>query len=142
MSEWRGLPLAGIAWDGAVLLGVNDDGLYSLDAASDGGAAISAWIETGLNDFGLPVLKRASNAYFGLTADGALTLEVGVTSSGAESTYSYAVQRGAGAPVQAKAHLGKGLLSRYWRFRVSNSEGADFTLHDLRVLFDDTARRA
>lgn len=142
MSEWRDLPwLTGIAWDGA-LLGVADDGLYLLDADDDAGADISAWVETGLSDFGSPLLKRASNAYVGLTADGPLGLDVWVTSADGETTCSYVIDQPGSAAAPAKIHLGKGLLSRYWRFLMNNQAGAGFTVHDFRVLFDETQRRA
>ncbi len=144
-SEWRDLPLTEIAWDGAALLGVAADGLYRLDAATDnygdGGIDIAAWIETGLTDFGSPALKRATDAYLGVSCVGALTLQVGSTALGTETTQSYLARRTEGAAVQAKANLGKGILSRYWRFKVSNSNGEEFALHDLRVQVDDTGRR-
>lgn len=142
MSEWRGLPLSGIVWDGSALLAVAADGLYRLDADTDPETTpVIGWIETGLTDFGSPALKRTTDAYLGVSCVGVLNVHVGSTALGVETTQVYYARRTEGAAVQAKANLGKSPLSRYWRFKVVNPSGQPFILHDLRVIVDETGRR-
>lgn len=75
-------------------------------------------------------------------AAGQLGVSVGVTSTGSEVTYDYALAaRPDAAAVPGRVKLGKGLRSRDWRFTLRNEPGRGFKLYDLQLMQDETSRR-
>ena len=122
---------------GGRLLAVGPDGLYVAD-----GAPQQAQVVTGLVDFGSPQLKRGGYLYLRYAAAGQLCVSVGVTSTGSEVTYDYALAaRPDAAVVPGRVKLGKGIRSRDWRFTLRNEPGRGFKLYDLQLLQDETSRR-
>lgn len=122
---------------GGLLLAAGPDGLYVAD-----GAPLQSLVVTGLVDFGSPQLKRGGYLYLRYVAAGQLGVSVGVTSTGSEVTYDYALAaRPDAAAVPGRVKLGKGLRSRDWRFTLRNEPGRGFKLYDLQLMQDETSRR-
>lgn len=122
---------------GGRLMAVGPDGLYVAD-----GAPQQSLLVTGLVDFGSPQLKRGGYLYLRYAAAGRLGVSVGVTSTGSEVTYDYALAaRPDAIAVPGRVKLGKGLRSRDWRFTLRNEPGRGFRVYDLRLMQDETSRR-
>lgn len=116
-----------------VLCACSPDGLVAFDAP-----AAAPLVRTGLTDFGSPAMKRASYVYVGYQGEPP-TLAVGNTGSGQEVTYSYPLPaRTAEAATPARAALGRGARSRYWRFTLT---GTVFALHDVTLEIAETSRK-
>lgn len=116
-----------------VLCACSPEGLVAFDAP-----AAAPLIRTGLTDFGSPAMKRASYVYVGYQGEPP-TLAVGNTGSGQEVTYSYPLPaRTAEAATPARAALGRGARSRYWRFTLT---GTVFALHDVTLEIAETSRK-
>lgn len=142
MSRWAPPEYNSIACIGGKLYAASPGGLFLLEGDDDQGEQIDAEIRGGLTDFGDPALKRPSYYYLGYEADGKLAVAVGYTARGVEESAEYTFPaRKAEDPVSNRTKLGRGIRSRYLRETIRNVNGADFVLHDRRMLLDSTSRR-
>lgn len=129
MSRYEGVDFTSFAIVDDVLYAVAPDGVYTFDAADDVGVKVRSTIETGRMDFGMYQHKRVPNVYFGYEADGQLQLKVDTYGEQGPLSYTYyttvvpALQ-----PVNTRLAVGKGLVSAYWKFTLSNRNGAYFAL--------------
>lgn len=128
MSRYEGYDFESVAVHDGVLYGVNRDGIYKLDAATDAGLTIPAAVETGFLDLGSFQHKRVPTAYIGYRANGKLQLKVQTMENTAQSYTYETVSVPAQQPVNTKILIGKGLVSAYWKFTLSNKNGAYFDL--------------
>jgi hypothetical protein len=110
-----------------------DDGIYELTGDTDAGIPIPALIETGLMDFGSQMKKQIPDVYLGSTVDGRLVLKVTTSQDGKLIEDWYTATLDYEAPDNSRMKVGRGLKSRYWKFRLENVNGADFTLDDMGV---------
>lgn len=129
MSRYEGVDFTGFAVVGDVLYAVAPDGIYSFNASKDAGLGINASVETGKMDFGMYQHKRIPNVYFGFEADGQLQLKVDTYGEQGPLSYTYRTTVvPALSPVNTRLAVGKGLVSAYWKFTLSNRNGAYFAL--------------
>lgn len=120
-------------------LGANDNGIFKLDDGdfdytdASNYDEIEAFIELPTSDWGIENQKRIRSAYLGLEANGELAL---IFTDDEGNDYRYEVvpdfmaNKQHSVRVTAGRKNGKG---RYWRLRLENINGADFSLNNIRV---------
>jgi len=114
--------------------GANDEGLYLLEGDTDDDAPISAYIRTGLTDFGTQFKKQVHDAYIGYTTDGRLLLKVITTDAGERKENWYALNpKDNEATSDNRFRISKGIKSVHWQFEVANIDGADFDISNMTV---------
>lgn len=107
------------------------DAIYRLGGDTDAGAVINAEFSTGSTDFGSSFIKSMDRAYFGYSADGQMVLKV-VTNEKVEDWYLLEhIPDGVG---ESRVKIGKGLQAHYWRIKIANKAGADFSFDSIRLL--------
>lgn len=139
LSRYSNYQFDSIAMVNGVVMGVGPLGLYALEGDTDNGDLISAEVVTGFGDFGDVSAKRVESVYFGYTSEGELRVKAEVLEGGS-GTYSMEA-RPAGAPRNNRTILGKGLRGRYWRWTITNTAGAAFTVVDAFVDVASSNRR-
>lgn len=129
-----------IAEYNGVLYATSPMGIYELSGETDDGRDVSAQLKTGFLDFDQDQSKRLSDLYAGYIG-GRLQVEV-ETYEGPQDVYTYDMEeREADAPRNNRIIVGKGLVSRYWRFTFKNVDGADFQIYDLSAVVGVSNRR-
>jgi hypothetical protein len=122
---------------GDAYYGMAPDGLYSLNGEDDSGVLVDAMLSFGKRNFGTSFLKRAANAYIGVSSGGTMYLKVLV--EGKEYVYRI---RGNDPNLKAQRFdLGKGLRSTYFEFELYNQGGADFELDSVEFVAAVLQRR-
>jgi hypothetical protein len=120
-------------------LGANDNGIFKLDdgdldySAPDTSAEIDAFVELPTSDWGIANQKRIRSAHLGIETNGELLLTL-TDDEGIDYRYDvvpdFVANKQHSVRVTAGRNNGKG---RYWRIRLDNINGADFSLNNLRV---------
>lgn len=106
-------------------LGVSREGVFVLDKNSP----VQASILTGKSDFGSDKLKRVESMYVCGEALFPLTLTVFADQDGEEVEYEYLYQPRANENTRTnRGFIGRGLISRFWQFKISNPDGGTFAL--------------
>ena len=128
ITNYQNYDFRSLAEFNGVLYGVNSFGVYALTGSSDAGRQIDAVYKTGFWDFRTEFKKRISDIYIGYTSDGVMECDVETQSE----LFTYEMpERAADAPLNNRIKPGKGLSSRYWRFTLRNTDGADFQIFDI-----------
>lgn len=145
VSEYRNVPFNSVCRLGDRYLAAGSNGVFELSGKTDNGSKIAAMVQTGVMDFGTNQLKRVEAMYLGYAANGTLKLRVDLVNRGAAETYWYDVDAryvsGGEAPTPARAVLGKGMRSTYYRFTLTNSDGCDMMLNQIAILPAVTERK-
>ncbi len=142
MSRYRMPAFRAIAPVAGELMAVGETGAYARAGADDDGAPIDAYVRTGLHDFGSEFLKRVDHLYVGYVSGGSMQVDVGETSAGDESTYSYTMPpRAATAPTHGRIRLGRGLRSLYYRLTLRNTDGEPIRITRAGVDVNNTGRK-
>jgi hypothetical protein len=120
-------------------LGANENGIFKLDDGDfDYSAAatfepIQAFVELPTSDWGIENQKRIRSAHLGIETNGELLLTF-TDDEGVDHPYvvvpDFAANKQHSVRITAGRNNGKG---RYWRVRLDNINGADFSLNSLRV---------
>lgn len=142
MTRYTGLPFSSLAVVNGRVLGLGDTGLFVLEGENDDGVQIDALVTTGLSMLGDSAVKRIPEIYFTGSMQDEMSLAVGVYGA-KKGTYTYTVpKRTADAPRGNRAVLGKGLASVYWKFTITNKNGADFNIDTITAdVAPSTTRR-
>ena len=125
------------------LYGLADDGVYELAGATDNGVQIDATVVFGTSSLGTEqvpddILKRLPTVYLGVNTDGAMQLNV--TTNGV--TNSYTLSHATTTSLHTgRMLLGRGAVSRYWDFELTNVAGADFTIESITLYPEALKRR-
>lgn len=141
-SEYNNFPFNSFGQMGSTYLGATDTAIYALTGDDDDGNLIDASVLTGLINFGTSQYKRVPRAYLGYTSDGALVLKTIGTGGATDGTgrgtkierWYELTSRTADAPATARIKLGRGVKATYWQFELTNKDGADFELSELKLL--------
>lgn len=118
-----------------VALGANEDGIYSLfDADDDDGSEIDAFFELVTTDFGIPDTKKIRFTYVSLETSGDLKIKFQVD-EGTERTFLVPAKKT--GQLQHRTYRVDGrndLRGVYWRARVENTDGCDFSVDSIETL--------
>lgn len=134
VSRYTALPDCTLAGIGGRLLIAAATGLYELVGTDDAGTPIVASLTTGKLDFGTHFLKRVDSLNIGYESTGTLVLETTIAHGDAGRTDTFVWPLlAAASPRDGVVKVGKGLLSRYWQFRLTNQSGAAFKIDTLDI---------
>ena len=122
--------------------GASESGLFTLDDAStDNGTAISAYFEFWIGDAGAINLKRIRALHFGFEANGNMTVEI-TDDDGTSKTYDITVEKTSTVGVAgytqhgARVFIERTHIGRYWKAKVSNASGSDFSIDRIDVTWN------
>jgi hypothetical protein len=120
-------------------LGANENGIFKLDDGdfdySDATTyeSIEAFIELPTSDWGIEHQKRIRSVHLGIETNGELLLTL-TDDEGVDHRYDvvpdFVAHKQHSVRITAGRNNGKG---RYWRVRLDNINGADFSLNNLRI---------
>lgn len=116
--------------------GASESGLFTLDdATTDNGAAIDAWFEFWIGDAGAINMKRIRAFHFGGEFTGGLQLEV-VNDDGEVSNFDVSVSLVGNQQHGVRVFATRNMMGRYWKMRVFNADGSDFSVDRIDVTWN------
>lgn len=131
LSEYDNYGFNSFARFNGACLAANENGIYLLSGEDDAGQSIDSEVQFGDLDFGTSLYKRVVSAYIGYQTTGDMVLTVNTDTD----QFKYMLPSlGKGAFHTNKMNLAKGIRSRYWRFGISNVNGADFKLDTIEAV--------
>lgn len=116
--------------------GATDEGIFELAGDTDDGVEIDASVLFGTTDLSTDEvlsenMKRLPAVYLGLSTAGDMILTVTTPAGGANA---YTLTPATATSLHTgRMLLGKGVVSRYWDFELTNVSGADFTLESVSL---------
>ena len=135
LSQYANFDFNSMCVFNGVALGANSDGIYSLfDADDDDGTDIDAFFELVTTDFGAPETKKVRFIYVNLETSGNLKIKLQVD-EGTESTFMIPAKKI--GQLQHRAYRVDGrndLRGVYWRARIENTGGCDFSVDSIEAL--------
>ena len=115
-------------------LALTDAGLYELGGPDDEGTQIDSTILTGLLNFGSKQQKSVPRVYVGYTAENDILFKTITTREGKKETNWYQLEkRTADDSTLTRGSIGRGLRSVYWQFEITNVDGSDFSLDQVKL---------
>jgi len=144
-SQYLYIPFESVATFNGKLLFFGPTGVFEEGGDTDDGTDISAWIDTPLHDFGNRQQKSIEAFDIGYESDGEMeiTLYGDENDDRARSFILDTVRPGQvqqdGMQTLKKYRYGK---ARYWKVRVANVDGSDFSLDYLALAVVKYKRRA
>ena len=140
LSSYDNFQFTSLAQLNGVVYGTSSEGIFVLSGDDDDGRNVDSTVKTGFLDFDREQTKRVSDLYVGYTG-GQLECTV-ETYDGPQEEYTYTLEeREADAPRNNRMKVGRGLSSRYWRFKFENVQGADFQIYDTAAQVAQSKRR-
>ena len=125
-----------------VIYGASKDGLFTLDdAQTDNGAPIDAYFEFWIGDAGAINVKRIRALHFGFEANGNMTVEV-TDDDGTSKAYDITVEKTSTVGVAgytqhgARVFIERTHIGRYWKLKMSNIDGSDFSIDRVDVTWN------
>jgi len=104
--------------------------VYSIGGDNDAGVDINAFFEFPLSDFGIDNIKKIRSFYLSYTADQELILR----QYDADGNYKHSYLRTSGNKYKAIKVSGHAdFNSRYFKVRISNTAGGDFSFDDIKM---------
>lgn len=138
MSRYSDFPVSSSARVDDTMFSAGAGGVYRHDV----GAPVAASIVLGKTDFGAQETKRCSDVWLAGSTEDPLDVSVRVTRNGVPEEYTYtADKRPAEDDCNMRCTLGKGMVSRYWSFTITNPGETPFELRSMRVNANATSRR-
>lgn len=116
--------------------GCSAEGIFKLNGVDDAGVPIGSSINFGNLEFGTSAMKSCTNAYVGVSTDGALYLKV--TADGSE--YIYRARSYSPTMRVQRFDTGRGLRANYLQFELI-SDGADFDISSVEFAIVPLSRR-
>jgi len=130
-SRYMDMPANSMAQLGGKTYVTNAGGVYVVGADDDAGQPIRASVDFPYTDYQDAHEKRMEAAYFGFKCTGSMKLKV--FTNRASPQYYLLIPSGASVKGN-RVRLGKGLVGRYWGFRLNNVAGADFELESAEFI--------
>ena len=119
---------------GGKYLAAGRDGIFTLDdAETDGGATIDSIVELPLTDFGISHQKRLRSIYIGYETEGSLKLTV-TNDEGNEREYTLTALKTGNIQHGGKVSVNRDGKGRYWKLKIENVNGCDFSLDMIEVI--------
>lgn len=131
VSTFSGIQANSFASFAGLTLAATASGIVALTGDTDLGAAINAEVTSGISDLNSEQAKRVLAGYVGYRADGALELTL-ITDGHHEYVYALLPRR-LDDPHASRVKLGRGVDGRYWQFKLTNKNGANFNLDSLAL---------
>lgn len=117
------------------------ENLWRLDADTDNGAPIEAYIRTGFTDAGVDKFKRLSGVYIAGSSDAPLSVSVVADTNGVQETVEYDLElRDQDNYRNNRAVVGKGFRSRFVQLKLG-ATGVKYKLLSAELDVAVTARR-
>lgn len=111
------------------LLLATDTGIESLSGDSDRGLSIDASVASGMTDLGSQAIKHVTQVTVGYRAGGDVDVTMVID---AHHSYTYTMlPRQINEQHATRVKFGRGARGRYWSWKISNRDGADFALDSL-----------
>jgi hypothetical protein len=129
ISEFTITPNAIAALDGEVYF-IDATSIYKYSGTSDNGTNIDCYIESGYVELLTNEDKRfpTGSVYLSYDSDCTGTLTLYNSTNGVDDTDYYDVPIDATYPYMFRPTLWDGMKARYWKFKLANTNGADFKL--------------
>jgi hypothetical protein len=118
-------------------LGAGSDGIFDLTGATDNGAAIDAFVETGKLDFDTTELKRCTYYYVAKNG-GKLRLSVDTENT---KLITYPVIRATTEPETERVKLAMGAKGKYWQLKLANVDGSAAVVDAQEILVEKLTRK-
>lgn len=131
-SQYTNFPFNSMVRFGETFLGAGDDGLFEIAGEQDNGVNIDAGFELPTTDLGIHNKKRIRFIYLGYETNGELQLEV-ITDQKPGEVYQVSNINATGQQ-RNKRSLKKTQQGRYFTVKVSNVNGADFSIDRIECL--------
>lgn len=126
---------------GDMYLGTGEEGLFTLeDADTDDGVDIDAIIEFPTTDFDMSYQKRIRSLYVGYETSGNMTLTLSNDEDN-EREYTLAPINISNKQHGSKVGVNRDGKGRYWKIRIENEEGCDFSINMLEAIATILARK-
>ena len=115
-------------------LAAGEDGIFTLDdAENDAGVTIDSVVELPLTDFGISHQKRLRSIYVGYETEGSLKLTV-TNDEGNEREYTLSALKIGNLQHGGKVSVDRDEKGRYWKLKIENIGGCDFSLDMIEVI--------
>lgn len=130
-TTYSGLAFNSLATFNGLVLAATADGIVALTGGTDDGTPIDARVAGGVSDFGSAQRKRVLAGYVGYRTGGDLELTL---ISDEHHEYVYTLQpRNLDALHTSRVKFGRGATGKYWQWKLSNRNGADFALDSVSL---------
>lgn len=117
--------------------GCADNGIHLLEGDDDNGTAIDAYIATGNVKPFSRSQSRLMSAYLLVSNSGSMFVKVIY----GDVVYTYEMPDISPHLKERRVKVGKGLKSTFYRFEISNKDGADFDLDSFKIFPIELTRR-
>lgn len=143
MSRYEHDPLNSLATIGDRLFLAGHDGVFQRAGTDDDGQPIDGYVQTGMQRWGANSLFRIQQLYVGYTGP-RLRVQIGETSTGAETTWSYDMPTRTTAPTvptHGRVTPGQGMRTMYARVTLRNIDGGALRITDAEMTTFQTSRK-
>lgn len=114
-------------------LAAGPSGLFTIGGDDDNGEQVEAFVETVLSDWGTPSVKRPRFCYLSFMG-GPITFSVIDGELAEKSTIDLSPEDGS-LPEVKQFPVPRTVAQRFWKFKIANKDGADFSIDGLSVFF-------
>ena len=125
---------------GDVYLGCTDSAIYSLSSDGDAGSDIDAYFDSKLTDFEITNQKRIRKGYIGGESKGKLVLTT-IDGDGTEREFSVDPWKEGSEQVGIRVAVDRDGKARYWKLRIANVDGCDFSIDGVKALIKVLAKK-
>lgn len=148
VTTYENYPFNSFAKIGDSYFAAGPDGLYRIEVDGNDDVtgplpadrvAVDASFKFGELSFGSEQIKRVSDCYAAMRAEGDMTVRVYVDEQD-PNEYTLSPE-GVSRLKQRRSFVGKGARGKYWQFEVANTGGCDFDFDTINVAAVSTARR-
>lgn len=132
VTQYRNFDFNSMAVFNGEIIGVNDSGVFRHTGDKDDGVDIDAYFIPLLTDFGSSLQKRVRAVHIGYQSDDRIKFTV---TDDEDNSRSYTLERIADSKQTGnRQYVGRDGKGRYWRFKIENVNGADFTIDNMEVM--------
>jgi hypothetical protein len=136
ITEYEQYPFVSYCKHDGKTYAAGDGGIYEIGGTSDNGQPINAQVKWGKMDFFSPLDKRAHDVWVGAQYNGTMTWQI-YDDDG--NIHEYPLNNTNIYTTNHKAHLGRGIKSRWWQFGMKSS--VPFKMNDALVRLTVGERR-
>jgi hypothetical protein len=131
VTTYEGITANSACMFAGVALMATAAGIVALEGDTDLGAPIAASVTSGVVDFSDSAIKRVLTGLAGYRADGDIELTL-IADGHHEAVYRLQPRR-IGEQHATRVKFGRGASGRYWQWKLTNRDGAGFSLDTLAL---------